>query len=110
MDVKERLFLRIRQACPMAIGFDWKTMRIDFDPAATVEQRASAQAILDSFDPVQEQAAIEAEEVDERDIQDWQRTKARAIAREIVRHVKALEAVVKVKFPNVPLPDWTIED
>jgi hypothetical protein len=62
MDVKERLFLRIRQACPLAIGFDWRAMRIDFDPAATVEQRAAAQAILEAFDPVQEQAAVEAEE------------------------------------------------
>jgi hypothetical protein len=67
-------------------------------------------AEIDAIDVAALQAAIEAEEANERDLQDWQRTKARAIAREIVRHVKALEAVVKVKFPNVPLPDWTIED
>jgi len=32
-------------------------------------QSAAAQAILDAFDPVQEQAAIEAEKADERDRQ-----------------------------------------
>jgi hypothetical protein len=105
----QRLHDKIVLVAPID-GICLSQRRIDFAADATSEQRAAAQAILDAFDPVAEQAAVEAEEADERDRQDWQRTKARAIAREIVRHVKALETVVKVKFPNVTLPDWTIED
>jgi acyl-CoA-binding protein len=50
-------------------GMDKNTLVVEFLAVATPEQRASAQAILDAFDPVQEQAAIEAEEADERDRQ-----------------------------------------
>lgn len=50
---------------------DKTTWRAD---GGTAEQRAAAQAILDSFDPVQAQAEIEAEEAAEKARAEWLKT------------------------------------
>jgi len=68
------------------------------------------QAEIDAVDTVALQAEIAAKEAATADRILWHQTKARELVRELIRHVKAIEAVVKVKFPNVTLPTWDLED
>ena len=117
-----RLHARLNAVAPVE-GVCLGERRIDFAPTTTPEQRAAAQAILDAFDPVAEQAAVEAEEADDRDRQEFLRlirekyaamqselTQAREqIALEIGKnrtHIKALEAAFQQVRPQWQPPQW----
>ena len=61
------LLTKIVAVCPavgVSIGVDYDpaTVRIDFAPEATAQQRADALAVVNSFDAVAERAAIAAAE------------------------------------------------
>lgn len=71
--VSIRLHRRIASVAPL-VGLSLDSLRIDYAPEATAEQRAAAQAILDAFDPAQAQAEVEAEETAERARQEWLKT------------------------------------
>jgi hypothetical protein len=57
MRTTAELHSSIAAICPIrgvSVG-DWndrRTWRVDFDPAATAAQRAAAQSVMDTFDPV----------------------------------------------------------
>ena len=107
-EITYRLHTRIALVAPID-GVCLGQLRIDFQPSATPEQRAAAQAILDAFDPVAAQAEIEAEEAVERDRQEWLKTvKARYIAdmAEVRRHIKALEVAANIKWPSFVPEPW----
>ena len=62
-----RLDAAVRAVCPIigvSVGVpgDSATVTIDFDPSATAQQRAAAQAVADSFDWSQAAGAVWAED------------------------------------------------
>jgi len=64
------LYARIITQAPI-VGCCLDQRRIDFATEATPAQRAAAQAILDSFDPVQAQTEVDAEEADNALLQEF---------------------------------------
>lgn len=100
------LHSRISLVAPID-GVCLEQKRIDFQSSATVEQRASAQAILDAFDPVQAQAEIEAEEAAERTRAEWLRTQTKDV-REKFADMQAELDIAKTKWQAefILLRDW----
>lgn len=95
MDPVERLHEIVAAVCPIRgvrIGADG-TASINFDDAATVDQRAAGQAVADSFDASPEAHAA------------WERQKRRDAAVALIRSkdpaimlIRALATVVKRRF------------
>lgn len=98
----------------------------------TPEQRASAQAILDAFDPAQAQAEVEAEETAEktqaeklRALAEWLRTQSKDVREKFAdiqsamesgrseiaknrQHIKYIEQFISAKYPAAFKPQqWS---